>query len=78
MMIQLECEIAGRWVPARRVDSHIVLHEHTAPWDPARDRRVPLRDVSMKDAMTRTVDDIKTNRARYRAACEAGVKGTSQ
>ncbi len=73
IMAQLECEFGGQWVPARRVDSHVELHEHTAPWDPEVDRRVPVRGMSMKDALTRVIDDIKTNRRRYRMLCAVGL-----
>ncbi len=73
IMAQLECEFGGRWIPARRVDSHVELHEHTAPWDPAADRRIPIRGVGMRDALTGAIDDIKVNRGRYRQLCAAGL-----
>lgn len=73
IVVQLECAFGERWVPARRVDSHVELHEHTAPWDPTEDRRVPLLGVGMKDALTWAIDDIKVNRARYCRRCAAGL-----
>jgi hypothetical protein len=40
IMVNLECEIAGRWVSVRRYDCHMGYHVHTAPWDESLDRRV--------------------------------------
>lgn len=77
IMVQLECLIDGTWHPARRYDTHIVLHVHTAPWDVARDDRIPIVGVGLKDALDEAIDDIKSNRDRYRDACIAGVRRMS-
>jgi hypothetical protein len=75
IMVQLECLIDGRWYPARRYDTHVALHIHSAPWDDALDRRIPVVGVGLKEALDRAIDDIKTHRDRYRDACVVGVRG---
>jgi hypothetical protein len=70
ILVQLECLIGGVWLPVRRYDTHHGLHVHTAPWDDKLDRRVPMPNVPLKDALNLAIDDIKVNRERYRAACK--------
>ncbi|MFN8637162.1 MAG: hypothetical protein U0893_25215 [Chloroflexota bacterium] len=74
IMVQLECLIDGRWYSARRYDTHIALHIHSAPWDETQNRRVPIVGIGLKEALDLAIDDIKVNRDRYRDACVAGVR----
>lgn len=69
VMVQLECLIGGTWRPARRYDTHLGLHIHTAPWGPETDRKIPMGYIGLSDALNLAIDDIKRNWERYRAAC---------
>src|SRR5215212_8291989 len=66
LLVQLECEIDGRWVAARRYDTHMSLHVHTAPWDETADSRMPVRVSGLKVGFNLAVDERKSNRHRYR------------
>jgi len=77
MMVQLECHIGGQWLPARRVDmAHGELHYHTRPWDPGRDRRVPLTTGPLADTLDREIEVTKVDWHRFRVALEAGLQET--
>ena len=74
--VQLECEISDNWVPCRRYDSrHDFFHVHPAAWDDARDRRDPVPVASLSCGLTRAIEDLKVNWARYRTVCEAAQRG---
>src|SRR6478672_4161940 len=57
IMVQLECMIDGSWHPARRYDTHVAFHVHTAPWNESADRRVPVPVPGMREALTQAIDD---------------------
>jgi len=69
LMVQLECLVSGEWRPARRYDTHLGLHVHTAPWDPEADRKISLVALGLEDAFNQALDDLKGNWESYRAAC---------
>ena len=74
IMVSLECQIGGHWVPARRYDTHVSYHVHMFPWVEARDRRIPVpTGGSLNNALNAAIDDIKANWERLRAACEADL-----
>jgi hypothetical protein len=70
IMVQLECEIGGRWRPARRYDNHSggPVHVHTMPWDRRRDRRHIIQTPDLRHAIRGLVTDLQVNWETIRAA----------
>ena len=77
VMVNLECQIGGRWVSVRRYDSHVHYHVHMYPWDESRDHRlaVPPGPGGLAGALTEAIRDIKANWEQYRAEAEAELGG---
>ena len=80
MTVQLECKVDGAWIPAKRYDtSHgSELHVHTAPWDKAIDRKVPVPHGGLNHAMNQAITDLVDGYERYREVAEIGHRGAKQ
>lgn len=62
LVVQLECEVSGRWRTARRYDNvHGDVHVHVTPWDPARDRVAQVSVGDLRHAVRRLTADLLAN-----------------
>ena len=72
LMVQLECETAGRWLPCRRYDSdHGLFHVHPEAWKRHPNRRDPIPVSNLNEALTLALSDLKVNWIAYREQLEA-------
>ena len=68
IMVQLECEVDGRWRAARRYDNaHGDVHVHATPWDPARDRRPRVAVGDLRHAVRVLTAELVANWQMIRA-----------
>ena len=76
LMVQLECETAGRWLPCRQYDSDRGLfHVHPEAWKRHPNRRDPIPARTLNEALTLALSDLKANWIAYRAQLEADWRG---
>ena len=75
IVVQLECEIQGRWRAARRYDNrHGYVHLHVKPWDEANDRTTRMAVGDLRHAIVVLIDDLMLNWQTVRARLEDDLR----
>ena len=74
IMVQLECEVAGRWREARRYDNyHGYMHLHVTPWDHGSDRPQRVEISDLRYAIAVLTSDLRASWPAIRARLVADI-----
>jgi len=74
IVVELECEVDGRWMPARRYDNrHGHMHVHVRPWDDSTDRTQEVAVPGLRQALSILIGELQVNWQAIRSRLVADV-----